>query len=308
MSSDHSVSVRFHEPPGDLRGCFTTFYVTEIDPGSAPTLKDSLHPEWAGMRFFTPHGPVSWTDAGERVAGTRFQATGPTTHPIHFELPKTRMWGFGLLPLGWARFVGHSAADFANRLCDGMTEATFAPFRPLAAELLHNRGDETAELDAIVRFFRTFPGKPEADEKRILAIHVAIVDPEVVTVTDLVKRVAASQRTVERLCHRHFGFSPKLLLRRQRFMRSLVQFMLDPSLKWIGAMDPNYHDQAQFVRDFHEFMNCTPREYAAQPHPVLERFLTERLKAHGAAVQTLDKPIGGTATAAAKPAPAKIGF
>ena len=109
---------------------------------------------------------------------------------------------------------------------------------------------------------------------------------------ELVERVGAGQRTVERLCLRAFGFAPKLLLRRQRIMRSIAQFMLDPSLKWIGAIDSHYHDQAQFVRDFHEFMGTTPREYAARPHPVLLTFMRERSRIAGAAVQTLDRPEG----------------
>ena len=88
-----------------------------------------------------------------------------------------------------------------------------------------------------------------------------------VSVTQLVEQVGTSQRTVERLCHRHFGFSPKLLLRRQRLMRSLAQFMLDPSLKWIGAMDGQYHDQAQFVRDFKQFMGMSPRQYRQHRAP-----------------------------------------
>ena len=308
MSPSHSVTVRFFPPPEELRPYFTTFYLTEIDPGPEPVVHDSLHPEWAGLRFFTPSGPLAWTDAGQRLDGVRFQATGPTSHPIHFDLPKTRMWGIGLLPLGWARYVNQPAADFANRVLDGAADPAFAPFRPLAETLLASDGDWDGELAAITAFFRDFAAEPFADERRLLAIHVALVDPEVVTVADLVQRVAASQRTVERLCDRHFGFSPKLLLRRQRFMRSLAQFMLDPSLKWIGAMDPNYHDQAQFVRDFREFMGISPREYAAQPHPVLERFLHERMKAHGAPVQTLDKPIPGRARNPARPAPAKLGF
>ena len=79
------------------------------------------------------------------------------------------------------------------------------------------------------------------------------------TVAELVRRSGASQRTVERLCRRAFGFTPKLLLRRQRFMRSLADFVLDPTLKWIDAIDSQYHDQAQFVRDFRQFMGMTPR-------------------------------------------------
>jgi len=96
--------------------------------------------------------------------------------------------------------------------------------------------------------------------------------------------------TLERLCRRHFGFAPSLLLRRQRFMRSLAQYMIDPSLKWIGAIDGHYHDQAQFVRDFHRFMGMSPREYAARPHPVLSAVMRARQAAAGAAVQALHKP------------------
>jgi AraC-like DNA-binding protein len=295
VPSSCSVQVRFYPPPEDLRGCFTTFYVTDLDPGNADRLCDSLHPEWAGLRFFHPQGAESWLDGGDRLDGARFQATGPTSHPIHFRAPKARMWGLGFLPLGWARYVRLPAADFANRLCDGYADQAFSPFRPLADRLLSSNLDESTDLDTITDFFRRFKVRPLADEKRILAIHAALVDPDLTTVADLVARVSASQRTVERICLRHFGFSPKLLLRRQRFMRSIAQFMLDPSLKWIGAMDSNYHDQAQFVRDFHEFMGLTPTEYSSQPHPVLERFLHERMKAHGAAVQTLDKPGGSGA-------------
>lgn len=290
MSQANAVTVRFYPPPEDLRGCFTTFYVTELDPGEDGLLHDCLHPEWAGMRFLNPNGATAWMDDGQRHDCLTFQAAGPTSHPIHFAMPKTRMWGFGFLPLGWARYVRLSAADYADKLCDGYADPLCAPFRPLAETLFGPEPDEAAELERIIAFFRDFRAYPLPEERRILAIHAALVDPEVVTVADLVGRVAASQRTVERLCQRHFGFSPKLLLRRQRFMRSLAQFMLDPTLKWIGAMDPNYHDQAQFVRDFREFMGVSPREYSSRPHPVLERFLHERLKAHGAPVQTLDKP------------------
>jgi AraC-like DNA-binding protein len=272
--------------------------VADFVPGKAGILCDSLHPEWAGMRFFASDGPQAWTDDGQRIEGTRFQATGPTLHPIHFSMTRVRMWAFGFLPLGWARFVRLPAAEFANKICDGFNHPGCAPFVPLAQSIFKDEADEAAELGRLIAFFRNFKHRPVTDEGRILAIHAALVDPDLVSVSDLVDRVAASQRTIERLCHRHFGFSPKLLLRRQRFMRSLAQFMLDPSLNWIGAMDQNYHDQAQFVRDFREFMKISPREYAAQPHPVLDTFLRERMRTHGAAVQTLDKP----SSSAARPA------
>ena len=297
MSPEENVTVRFYPPPDDLRRYFTTFYVSEFDPGASGRLVDCLHPEWGGLRIFDPDGPDASISGGQPIKNTQFVATGPTSLPVHFSMPKTRMWGIGFLPLGWAQFVRVPAGAHKNLICDGYHHPSFAPFTPLAQHLFGSQADELAELARITAFFRNLTGRPLTDEQRIRAIHEGLVDPRLHTVAELVGRVAASPRTVERMCHRHFGFSPKLLLRRQRFMRSLAQFMIDPSLKWIGAMDSHYHDQAQFVRDFHEFMGMTPREYSTTPHPVLERFVQERNRVYGAAVQTMDRSAGTGATA-----------
>jgi hypothetical protein len=69
--------------------------------------------------------------------------------------------------------------------------------------------------------------------------------------------------------------------------------MLDPTLKWIGALDGHYHDQAQFVREFREFMGMTPRQYGGLDHPIIEGIMNERARMlAGAAVQALDTPDG----------------
>ncbi len=295
MSQPVSVRARFYPPPEGLRRYFTTFYLTELDIPAGKIVQDSLQPEWANLRIFQGAAPDSWIGQDEHLSGARFVATGPSSRCSNFSIAATRFWGIGMLPLGWARFVARPAAEHANLIADGHRHPAFARFVPLADSLFDEAPDEAQELARIIAFFESFPPQPVPDEQRILAIHSALIDPDLVSVTELVERVGTSQRTVERLCQRHFGFSPKLLLRRQRFMRSLAQFMLDPSLKWIGAMDSTYHDQAQFVRDFHEFMGMTPREYAAMPHPILEKFIHERARAHGAAVQTLDRPEGASA-------------
>ncbi len=298
MSPNQQVSVRFYPPPEDLRRYFTTFYVADFMPAADQPLRDSLQPEWAGMRFFEPHGPEAWVEGGEPHKDVRFFASGPSSRPTHFIMPRTRMWGIGYLPLGWARYVGYNASDCANLVCDGRVDVRLAKFVPLADGIFGAEPDEAAELERIIAFFRTMDAPPHVDERRIVALHAALIDEGVTTATQLVKRVAASQRTVERICARHFGFSPKLLLRRQRFMRSLAHFMLDPTLKWIGAMDSHYHDQAQFVRDFREFMGVSPREYASTPHPILGPIMQERNRVYGAAVQTLDRPDNGDPRAA----------
>lgn len=298
MSQELSINVRFHAPPAAFQRYFTTFYITEIDLPEGEVVTDALQPEWANLRFFAGSRPACWIDGGDRVEEARFVATGPSSRSTHFRLGATRFWGIGLLPLGWARFVGQPADSHANLVADGHRHASFAPFVSLADRLYGPEPDEATEMARIIAAFEAMPPIEAEEEARILAIHAALVDPETHSVAELVEQVGLSQRTIERCCTRNFGFSPKLLLRRQRFMRSLAQFMLDRSLKWIGAIDAHYHDQAQFVRDFREFMGVSPSQYAAQPHPVLERFMYERARVHGAAVQTLDLPAGTTTPAA----------
>ena len=284
--------MRFCPPPLALRRYFTTFYHVAWTVGDDGKVSDFLMPEWANLRFCAGSLPEAMTLSGMVLAGTAFPVTGPSSQAVRFTVGTSRMWGIGLLPLGWAKFVSAPAVEFADAVLDGLTHPAFAAFRPLADSLFGDSRDREAELGRIVQYFLARADDPVPDEVRIVAIHAALVDPEVATVSQLVERAGTSQRTVERICRRAFGFSPKLLLRRQRFMRSLSQFMLDPSLNWIGAMDGHYHDQAQLVRDCRQFMGMTPSQYAALPKPLIGAVMRERDRMAGSAVQTLDGPDG----------------
>lgn len=286
-----AVRARFFEPPAGLRRYFTSFYLVEIDGYAGEA--DYLHPEWANLRFFSGGRPIAEGQNGDRVERARFCATGPSSRAVRFSLGPTRMWGVGLLPLGWAMFVEQPAAALADRVVDGEAHPAFAPFAPLARTLFGASPDVAVELARIGAHFAAIARPAVPREAQIVALHAALIDPDVATARDLAERTGLSQRTVERIAQASFGFTPKLLLRRQRFMRSLAQYMLDPSLRWIGALDGHYHDQAQFVRDFREFMGMSPREYSARDKPVIGAILRERARVAGQAVQALDSPEGG---------------
>lgn len=282
------VRSRFHPPPDRFEGCFTTFYHLDLDTRSGAPVEDYLQPEWANIRFFAGGRPFA--EIGQsRVDGPRFTATGPSSRPCRFRLGTSRMWGIGFLPLGWARFIGAEAYDLANVVCDGEAHPAFARFAPLAEILCdpEARLDEqrTAILEAMDRLMR-----PNRDEPKIVRVHGALVAGECASVGDLADAGGMSIRTLERVCRRYFGFTPKLLMRRQRFMRSLTAFMLRAGTRWTEAMDDHYHDQAQFTREFREFMTMNPSDYAALDHPILSAFMEARAKAWGSAAQTLDRP------------------
>ena len=286
---DCNIDVRFFPAPPDLEGCFASFYCATFTVADGQRVRDLLQPEWANLRFFAGDLPDAGMPGGPVLRQARLTATGPSSLPAHFELGTTRMWGMGLFPLGWAKFCHGSAAELANRVVDGEAHPAFANFRELARNLFAGEADIEGELARIIACFRALD-REVPDEERIVAIHAAMVDTAVASVADFADRSGLSRRTLERLCHRYFGFSPKLLLRRQRFMRSLAEFMLEHAANWSEAMDAHYHDQAQFVREFRTFMCMSPREYAAREHPILGAFMKERAKVWGAAAQTLDRP------------------
>jgi AraC-like DNA-binding protein len=294
VSQAGEVSAHFFRPPAELCRYFTTFYCVEFDTDEPSEQFDYLHPEWANFRIVDTSKLVAQNHGKSRICDTGFFFTGPSSHAVRFEFDGTfRMWGIGVLPLGWAKFIRVDAAGWADALVDGHRDPAMAEFSGMARDLFQGAADREGEFERISAFFLDRQNQPVADEARILAIHAALVDPEIHSVTALVERAGVSQRTVERVCQRAFGFSPKLLLRRQRFLRSLAKYVLDPSLKWIGALDSQYHDQAQFVHDFKQFMGMSPRQYGLLDKPILSAVMRERARFAGKPVQGLDTPAGG---------------
>lgn len=290
------VRGEFYSPPEQFDGCFTSFYRLSLDVRNGGTVVDYLQPEWANIRFFAGSQPNAQLGQSQ-VSGSNFAATGPSSLACRFELGTARMWGIGFLPLGWARFIEANAYELANIACDGATHPAFAKFNILSEALSDVSMSEQEQLDFIAEKLTSLM-RPSRDEAKILRVHEAIVDNECATVSGLADHCAMSVRTLERVCRRYFGFTPKLLLRRQRFMRSLSSFMLNQAEsgqgRWTDAMDTDYHDQAQFTREFREFMTMLPSDYAAVEHPILSAFMEARARVWGSAVQTLDVP-GDTA-------------
>ncbi len=294
----HSVRSEFLAAPSQFDGCFTTFYHMELDVADGGSVTDYLQPEWGNLRFFGGATPTSKI-GNATISNARFNATGPSSLPLKFSLGASRMWGIGILPLGWARFIDGHASDLANTAHDGSTHPAFARFDCLSDVLCDPMLDKEAQFDAIVDAMERMM-RPSRDDAKIKKVHAALVSGEHVGVGDLADACAMSIRTLERVCHRYFGFTPKRLMRRQRFMRSLTSFMLHRGSRWTEAMDEEYHDQAQFTREFTEFMTMTPSAYAALDHPILSSFMEARARIWGSAAQTLDRPDRGPAAESAE--------
>ncbi len=283
-----AVKAQFYPPPPQFDGCFTSFYTLELNLPQDEVLRDFLQPEWANIRFFAGNGPLARI-GDTQVTRPRFSATGPSALPCKFELGTARMWGIGFFPLGWARFIDAPAVELSNIVCDGAKHPAFAKFDALSDALCDPDADIEEQFAAIVDTMGRMM-RPNRDEPKIIKVHDALVAGSFTAVAELAESCAMSVRTLERVCGRYFGFTPKLLMRRQRFMRSLTSFMLHQGTRWTEAMDGDYHDQAQFTREFNAFMTMNPSDYASLDHPILASFMEARSRIWGSAAQTLDRP------------------
>jgi AraC-like DNA-binding protein len=286
VGAQFSISVRFYRLSEALQPYFTALYSTTIECEPEALVVDCLHPEWAALRFTEGPPPVACVGPGPLASQWPFVANGPTSRAIQFGVTRSRVWGLGLQPAGWSKFVAQPANSLSDRTVDGSVHEAFALFAPIVELVASAAGDANKIAGGINDFLMQHTGRPVRHEAEILSCQQALRDPDIANVGELGKRIGIAERSLERLCGRYFGFPPKVLLRRQRFLRSLAQFMLDPRRTWSKALDGQYYDQAQFVRDFRSFMGMTPSEYADAPHPILEKIMAQRMADQGAAPQT----------------------
>ena len=99
----------FIMPAPELRRYFSSYYFFEISTPGRVELEDLLYPEWASARFML-EGMIPASLVPDPVAEVpRASLTGPTSRACHISCAHARMAGIGILPLGWARFIGASA-------------------------------------------------------------------------------------------------------------------------------------------------------------------------------------------------------
>ncbi len=276
-------AIRYRQPSLPLRPFITTYYWVDV-PSGAGSVTDWLHPEWPNVRFLLEGGWVADLGGGF-VEAPPCALFGPTCHAVKVVgSSPARLVGLGLLPLGFATLFDIDAASLSHRLgpLDDHMPSAEGLYEALATE-----ESDTAQADLLNAYFEAqVLARPPAPDM-LRRAHAVLLDPEVTTVDAFAEALAISPRHLLRLCRRLFGFPPKLLLRRQRFMRTLEAALAAPGSAFAQLLDDAYFDQSHFVRDFHQFMGFSPTAYFNLERPLLGLAQRERLKALGASFQGL---------------------
>ncbi len=282
------LRLRLVAPPPDLAPYLSGYYRTEVSEGVL--VEDYLPPEEGNLR--TGAAQVYEACIGDcQLQGVPAGVvSGPTSLVTQLKIENGKFWGMGLTPAGWARLIGVPAQVYANSFCD-IHQAGVDPSIASLLDYLREDGDDVvAAVERINATFRALLGNRPASESTIHAVHLSLLSEDANSVNAIATMAGMNPRTFERFCKRHFGFPARSLLKRQRFLRSLGKYMLDPEMHWIKALDTHYWDQAHFIRDFKAVMNMTPGEYAEKPHPIVKAAVAVTNKRAGVAHQALYRP------------------
>ena len=281
-------SLRFHLPHPALADCVSAYYL--LKAGGQP-VDDRLHPEWSNVRIALKG---QWTGSLDNLVGPESVAPrtalfGPTGRSLRITgSAGGEVLGVGLLPMGWARLVRLPASTFANRFvplsdllgahADGLTEA------------LVNAPDDTARFVRLDRAMMALLARAPAPDPHVAPIHKALMSGEIASVSAFASALGLTERTLQRLTPRLFGFAPKPLLRRQRFLRALDNAIHNPGRPLTRLLEEGYSDQPHFVREFRAFMGLSPSAYFSEPRTMMRLAASERERVVGQTLQGLHNP------------------
>ena len=273
--------LRFYVPAAPLAGLVTSYHLLDT-PGP---LADYLHPETGNIRFALRGNWAVHVEGVDQHIPQTAGLYGPTDRTSVFSTQEGAFFGVGLTPLGWARLIDGAASAMANRVRP-LGFALGLDGDALGQALIADGCDErrVARLDRVLTA-RLKP--PLADDALIAAVSAALMSNTDSEVATLAAAVDLTERRLHRICLNAFGFTPKRLLMRQRFFRTLgaIRDHLDQPLSQV--LDGGYYDQAHFIRDFRAYMGMTPSAWFSLPREVMRRAEAERLRVIGAPMQVL---------------------
>ena len=252
-------------------------YRVALPPGVR--MQDALFPSWATIRIAVT-GSREWSlrigsHAFDPVPHAAF--VGPTSHAGYVDTNGGTLVGVGLLPLGWATLFGGDASRFANRV---------VPLETVAPECRTIQDALAAGMPVDAAFEQWLVNRigRRAPDARIARIFAMLDDPAVSRIETIAEELGMTQRVLADFTRLHFGFTPKLLLRRSRFLRALSAVLTRPA-EGAAVLDAaGYWDRSHFLRDSHLFLGCSIRDFVKRRGPLNQIALTVRSDVIGAPV------------------------
>lgn len=270
------TAFRMELPAPSLADYIADYQLYDSDEKRHSDVSEYMLPSWPAIRIILADRPMG-VQLGNQLYDPMPRAAlfGTTTQAMLATPHGGVTVAINLTPLGWARLFtipASSVRDQVIPLADAMDKAVV---NALVEEL---RGsNRSTDVKAILdRFLLTHMLPAHRDEAAIRKISQLIDDPDTLDLATSAERIGISAKKLSRMSNRHFGYPPKRLLMRTRFMRSFLPMFCGERRCDFLMIDPGYVDASHFLRDAARFLGTTPARFMAHPTPYLDAVLRAR--------------------------------
>jgi AraC-like DNA-binding protein len=250
------IHVQYEAPDGHLAALVSSLYRLDFEGDSFCEIERA---DRAQFRFqLKGTGEYHFTN-GEVVQICPVTIIGPTTAPVTAKSQcSLSVFGWGMLPAGWAALMGSEAADYVDKAFDA--RLIFGDWiMGIRDELIAN--PEFADqieigclaADNIFRFKTTAPF--EFTRK----VDAWLAEPGDPDVDLLAAETSLSLRQLERMTKRYYGMPPKKLARKYRALRAAQALAHGDSLDDAG-LGLVFYDQSHLIREVKQFTGLTPSQ------------------------------------------------
>ncbi len=268
------VRMRYAFPHPQLFDLVAIYIETSVI-GAEP-IEDLVPPDMASIRFgLSGH----WQDgaAGSPLLDRSDNAWlyGPLSKAHWMRGAAGSGFAIGLHPLAWPVWIGQKADRLVDR-----AEPLFGYWGEGAAQFTVELRDCATFEERVAATNRYLLERPRLNQdaeltRLITVLRTALADPDCASAKDLSDRTGLSPSRLARLTNATFGFTPKLLILRERFRRMLHRADLLSYNNWRDFIESQYSDQSHLIRDFQRFLGMPPSQYLGLERPFVAAAFTE---------------------------------
>ena len=253
------INVQYQAPTEQLQQLVSSLYRFDY---SGDALHEVERADRAQFRIMlSGHGCYRFSD-GVEYPTYPVTVIGPTTRPFEaIASEPVSIFGWGMLPAGWAVLMGAEAENWIDKAFDArrvfgdtimeLREELIALAEPAAQFAL---GDAAA-----AEIYRKLDGAPFEFTAMVDRWLVDDSDPDVEV---LIAESGLSPRQLERMTNRYYGMPPKKLARKYRALRAANRIAHGDSLDDTD-LGLAFYDQSHLTREVKQFTGLTPGQLRA---------------------------------------------
>ena len=274
---------RSHSAATDLLPVIRHFNLFEGSLPEGVIVDDQLMPETGFVCFLLAGNWLIEARPGEWVNAPRALFFGSSSQPrpirIHGDFKAV---GMGIRPSAWRMLFDDPAENWTNCIV-ALGEIWGEGWTHLDAAVRAASDDAAivAALETALRARLATRGGRTLIDPVIAQFEAIARHDSMIRVDAAARQLGLSVRQFERRCHASWGLSPKMILRRSRFLdiATAMRGLVSPDDQQLAAL--RYFDQSHLTREFRFFVDMTPRRFLLGATPLFSAGL--KLRAAGKA-------------------------